>query len=53
MLEITDIAIASAAATLYLPVQVPKLTLRIEGANVAGISVDGAPLRKVGTQADF
>ena len=53
MLEMTDIAIASAAAILYLPVQVSELALRIEGTNVAGMSVDGVPLRKAGVQADF
>ena len=53
MREMAGVAVAGAAVVLDLPVQVPELTLRIADANVAGVSVAGTPLRKVGTRADF
>jgi len=47
-LEVEDTTIA-----FDLPVQVPELTLRFADVEVAGIAVDGEPLAKAGTRADF
>ncbi len=39
--------------SLDLPVRVPELTLRLSDVEVAGVAVDGAPLRQAGTRAAF
>jgi hypothetical protein len=39
--------------SLDLPVRVPDLTLRITGESIAGVAVDGRPLRRATSRRDF
>ena len=51
--EMAEVTVAGGRITLDLPVLVPELTLRISGAPVAAVSVDGVPLRRAGDRAGF
>ncbi len=51
--EMAQVTVEGGRITLDLPVLAPELTLRIEGAPVTGVSVDGVPLRRAADRAGF
>lgn len=51
--ELTSIGVNETGILLDLPVIVPEVTLRINVADVRGVSVDGAPLKRVTTRRAF
>ena len=52
--ETAEVSVDGTRVQLDLPVRVPELTLRLTGvAEVRGVRVDGAPLRRAGTRAAF
>ncbi|MBT3267286.1 hypothetical protein HN371_09055 [Candidatus Poribacteria bacterium] len=51
--EMAEITEADGAVDLDLPVQAPELTLRVTGAAVRGVSVDGADLTRAAGRSSF
>lgn len=51
--DMAEVHLDGRTVRLDLPVRVPELTLRLQGVEVQGISVDGMPLRRVGSRAAF
>ncbi|NKB66751.1 MAG: hypothetical protein GKR89_06810 [Candidatus Latescibacteria bacterium] len=51
--EMAQVEVGEGSIRLDLPVQVPELTLRLSGAPVHGVSVDGQPLEQAGNRATF
>jgi len=53
MREMAALATDGMHIDLDLPVLTPEATLQIDGARVQGVTVDGEPLRRVGSRAGF
>jgi hypothetical protein len=51
--EMAEVSVQGSTIALDLPVLVPDLTLRITGAPVAAVAVQGRPLRRVTSRRDF
>jgi hypothetical protein len=51
--EMAEVSVNGYTIQLDLPVQVPDFTLRLTGAEVKGVSVDGKPLAQASTRASF
>ena len=51
--EMGGIRVDGQTISLELPVQVPEFTLRVTGADVKGVNVDGVPLDRARTRAKF
>jgi hypothetical protein len=51
--EMATVSVEGDTISLDLPVRVPDLTLRITGESIAGVAVDGRPLRRAASRRDF
>ena len=51
--ELVQVQVDEEVIRLDLPVRVPDLTLRVTGVGVCGVSVDGLPLCRATSRADF
>ena len=51
--EMAELSVTDSTITLDLPVRVPEFTLRVTGAPVRGVAVDGQPLTSAPTRAAF
>lgn len=51
--EMAEVKLNGNTVELDLPVRVPDFTLRLTGATVRGVSVDGKPLERAGSRAAF
>ena len=51
--EMAEVTVEGHTVQLDLPVRVPDFTLRLTGADVRGVSVDGVPLTRAGTRTAF